>query len=169
MVAYSRSERPDHCCSPLLSLRHSLGKRAERLILGNQKSRSTPATAAVARGAEAHDCERFVAEFAHSHSLAARQAFWRKSTKLSSDSPVLPTVILTRVIRSDQKENRHPIGMALLTFGDPKLYLPRVSYAQLTDSGAECLAMLNPSEKRKTEKQQKPGGQGKKCVALELE
>jgi predicted AAA+ superfamily ATPase len=34
--------------APLLSLRRSLGKRSERLILVHQKSRSTPATAAVA-------------------------------------------------------------------------------------------------------------------------
>jgi hypothetical protein len=48
--------------APLLSLRRSLGKRAERLILVHQKSRSTPA---VARGVEALDLERFVAELNH--------------------------------------------------------------------------------------------------------
>src|SRR5271165_16811 len=51
--------------SPLLSLRRSLGKRSERLILVHQKSRSTPATAAVASGVEALDLERFVAEVNH--------------------------------------------------------------------------------------------------------
>jgi hypothetical protein len=53
--------------APLLSLRQSLGKRSERLILVDQKSRSTPATAAVASGVEALDLERCVAEFAHGH------------------------------------------------------------------------------------------------------
>lgn len=53
--------------APLLSLRRSLGKRSERLILVHQKSRSTPATAAVASGVEALDLQRFVAEFAHGH------------------------------------------------------------------------------------------------------
>jgi hypothetical protein len=53
--------------APLLSLRRSLGKRSERLILVHQKSRSAAATAAVASGVEALDLERFVAEFAHGH------------------------------------------------------------------------------------------------------
>jgi hypothetical protein len=46
--------------APLLSLGNSLGKRAKRLILVHQKSRSTPATTAVASGVEALDLERFV-------------------------------------------------------------------------------------------------------------
>ncbi len=51
--------------APLLSLRRSLGKRSERLILVHQKSRSTPTTTAVATGVEAPDLERFVAEINH--------------------------------------------------------------------------------------------------------
>jgi uncharacterized protein len=51
--------------APLLSLGSTLGKRAERLILVHQKSRSTPTTTAVATGVEALDLERFVAEINH--------------------------------------------------------------------------------------------------------
>jgi predicted AAA+ superfamily ATPase len=50
--------------APLLSLRRTLEKRSTRLILVHGKSRSAPATRAIARGVEAIDMERFVAELA---------------------------------------------------------------------------------------------------------
>jgi uncharacterized protein len=61
-----RTVRPA-MAAPLLSLRRSLGKRSKRLIIVHRKSRSTPDTAAVAKGVEAIDLERFVAELTHGH------------------------------------------------------------------------------------------------------
>ena len=46
----------------LLSLRRTLGKRSTRLIIVHGTSRSAPATQAVARGVEAIDLERFIAD-----------------------------------------------------------------------------------------------------------
>src|SRR5713101_365292 len=53
--------------APLLSLRHALGKRTKRLVIVHRKSLSIPATAAVAKGVEALDLERFIAEFTRRH------------------------------------------------------------------------------------------------------
>ncbi len=48
--------------SPLLSLRRALAKRSVRLIVVHRKSRSQLTTAAIARGVEALDVERFIQE-----------------------------------------------------------------------------------------------------------
>src|SRR5271169_6338713 len=48
--------------SPLLSLRRALAKRFVRLIVVHRKSRSQLTTAAIARGVEALDVERFIQE-----------------------------------------------------------------------------------------------------------
>jgi predicted AAA+ superfamily ATPase len=48
--------------SPLLSLRRALAKRSVRLIVVHRKSRSQLTTAAIARGVEALDAERFIQE-----------------------------------------------------------------------------------------------------------
>jgi predicted AAA+ superfamily ATPase len=48
--------------SPLLSLRRALAKRSARLIVVHRKSRSQLTTAAIARGVEALDTERFIQE-----------------------------------------------------------------------------------------------------------
>ncbi|MGH9531907.1 MAG: ATP-binding protein [Terriglobales bacterium] len=48
--------------SPLLNLRRSMAKRSGRLIVVHQKSRLALATAALARGVEALELERFVRE-----------------------------------------------------------------------------------------------------------
>src|SRR6266550_4562474 len=53
--------------APLLSLRRALGERSKRLLIVHRKSRSTPVTAAVARGVEGLDLERFVAELIRGH------------------------------------------------------------------------------------------------------
>jgi hypothetical protein len=53
--------------APLLSLRRALGKRSKRLIVVHRKSRSAPATAAIASGVEAIDLERLVADLTHDH------------------------------------------------------------------------------------------------------
>src|SRR6266404_843107 len=53
--------------APLFSLRRALGERAKRLLIVHRKSRSTPVTAAVARGVEGLDLERFVAELIRGH------------------------------------------------------------------------------------------------------
>jgi predicted AAA+ superfamily ATPase len=47
--------------NPLLSLRRPLEKRSTRLIIVHRRSRSAPATSAVASGVEAIDLQRFVA------------------------------------------------------------------------------------------------------------
>ena len=57
----TRTVRPA-MASPLLSLRQSLPKRSARLIVVHRKSPSQLATAALARGVEALDMERFVLE-----------------------------------------------------------------------------------------------------------
>ncbi|PYX51687.1 MAG: AAA family ATPase [Acidobacteria bacterium] len=49
--------------NPLLALRRALLKRSGRLIIVHRKSRSQLQTAAIARGVEALDVERFVQEF----------------------------------------------------------------------------------------------------------
>ena len=61
-----RTVRPA-MAAPLLSLSRVLGKRSKRLIIVHRKSRSIPATAAVANGAEALNVERFLAEFKRGH------------------------------------------------------------------------------------------------------
>jgi len=48
--------------SPLLSLHRALAKRSVRLIVVHRKSRSQLTTAAIARGVEAFDVERFIQE-----------------------------------------------------------------------------------------------------------
>jgi uncharacterized protein len=48
--------------SPLLSLGRALAKRSVRLIVVHRKSRSQLTTAAIARGVEALDAERFIQE-----------------------------------------------------------------------------------------------------------
>ena len=53
--------------APLLSLRRALGKRSRRLIIVHRKSLSIPAISAVAKGVEAVDLERFIAEFTRHH------------------------------------------------------------------------------------------------------
>ena len=53
--------------APLLSLRRALGERSKRLIIVHRKSRSPLATAAVAKGVEGLDLERFVAELIRGH------------------------------------------------------------------------------------------------------
>ena len=53
--------------APLLSLRRALGERSKRLLIVHRKSRSTPVTAAVAKGVEGLDLERFVAELIRGH------------------------------------------------------------------------------------------------------
>src|SRR6266550_4233671 len=53
--------------APLFSLRRALGERSKRLLIVHRKSRSTPVTAAVARGVEGLDLERFVAELIRGH------------------------------------------------------------------------------------------------------
>ncbi len=55
--------------APLLSLGRALGKRSGRLTIVHQKSRSAPASAAIARGVDALDLERFVAALADGHKL----------------------------------------------------------------------------------------------------
>ena len=57
----AKTVRPS-MASPLLSLSRSFRKRSGRLIVVHQKSRSQLPTAAIARGAEAFDIERFVRE-----------------------------------------------------------------------------------------------------------
>ena len=53
--------------APLLSLRRALGERSKRLIIVHRKSRSPLVTAAVAKGVEGLDLERFVAELIRGH------------------------------------------------------------------------------------------------------
>ena len=53
--------------APLLSLRRALGERSKRLIIVHRKSRSPLATAAVARGVEGLDLERFVTMLIRGH------------------------------------------------------------------------------------------------------
>ena len=53
--------------APLFSLRRALGERSKRLLIVHRKSRSTPVTAAVAKGVEGLDLERFVAELIRGH------------------------------------------------------------------------------------------------------
>ena len=53
--------------APLSSLRRALGERSKRLIIVHRKSRSPLATAAVAKGVEGLDLERFVAELIRGH------------------------------------------------------------------------------------------------------
>ena len=53
--------------APLFSLRRALGERSKRLIIVHRKSRSPLVTAAVARGVEGLDMERFVAELIRGH------------------------------------------------------------------------------------------------------
>ena len=48
--------------NPLLALRRALLKRSGRLIIVHRKSRSQLQTAAIARGVEALDVERFIQE-----------------------------------------------------------------------------------------------------------
>lgn len=57
----AKTVRPS-MASPLLSLRRSLRKRPGRMIVVHRKARSQWATAALARGVEALDVERFVRE-----------------------------------------------------------------------------------------------------------
>ena len=52
--------------APLLSLRRASPKRSERLIVVHRKSRSQLPTAAIARGVEALDVERFIRELGSS-------------------------------------------------------------------------------------------------------
>ena len=53
--------------APLFSLRRALGERSKRLLIVHRKSRSTPVTAAVAKGVEGLDLERFVAMLIRGH------------------------------------------------------------------------------------------------------
>jgi predicted AAA+ superfamily ATPase len=53
--------------APLLSLRRALGERSKRMIIVHRKSRSPLVTAAVARGVEGLDMERFVANLIRGH------------------------------------------------------------------------------------------------------
>jgi predicted AAA+ superfamily ATPase len=53
--------------APLLSLRRALGERSKRLIIVHRKSHSPLVTAAVARGVEGLDMERFVAKLIRGH------------------------------------------------------------------------------------------------------
>ena len=53
--------------APLLSLRRALGERSKRLIIVHRKSRSPLVTAAVAKGVEGLDLERFVAKLIRGH------------------------------------------------------------------------------------------------------
>jgi len=56
-----KTVRPD-MAAPLLSLRRALARRSGRLIVVHRKSRSQLPTAAIARGVEALDAERFIRE-----------------------------------------------------------------------------------------------------------
>jgi predicted AAA+ superfamily ATPase len=60
-----KTARPS-MAAPLLSLRRASPKRSERLIVVHRKSRSQLPTAAIARGVEALDVERFIQELARS-------------------------------------------------------------------------------------------------------
>lgn len=60
-VKAGKTVRPS-MAAPLLSLRRALAKRSGRLIVVHRKSRSQLPTAAIARGVEALDVERFIQE-----------------------------------------------------------------------------------------------------------